>query len=129
MSIHTGFTAPSRATGNGLPGKRPHGNRIRAWGLSASRSAPILHRISSLDGVRATGEYTSPCTVVGSASSKNKPGKLYGGGTFLYGAPRRKSVEIKRRSRHCFLLFFKLTSRCCFLATTRLGRSDNNAQL
>lgn len=42
-----------------MPGKRPHGNRIRAWGLSASRSAPILHRISSLDGVQATGEYTS----------------------------------------------------------------------
>jgi len=60
VSIPSGFTAPSPATGNGLPGKRPHGNRIRAWGLSASRSAPILHRISSLDGVRATGEYTSP---------------------------------------------------------------------
>ena len=50
-------TAPSEATGNGLPGKRPHGNRISAWGLSASRSAPILHSVSSsLDGVRATGE-------------------------------------------------------------------------
>ncbi|CAB1453145.1 unnamed protein product [Pleuronectes platessa] len=44
----------------GLPGKRPHGNRIRAWGLSASRSAPISQRVSSsLDGVRATGELTS----------------------------------------------------------------------
>lgn len=36
------LTALSRTTGNRLPGKRPHGNRIRAWELSAARSAPIL---------------------------------------------------------------------------------------
>lgn len=59
-----------------LPGKRPHGNRIRAWGLSASRSAPILHRISSLDGVQATGEYSSPRS--GLHIQHNKSGKLHG---------------------------------------------------
>lgn len=69
-----------------MPRKRPHGNRIRAWGLSASRSAPILHRISSLDGVQATGEYTSAHS--GLYIQHNKPGKLYGG-PFLCGAPRR----------------------------------------
>lgn len=86
VSIPSGFAAPSRATGNGLPGKRPHGNRIRAWGLSASRSAPILHRISSLDGVQATGEYTSPHSEL--YIHPNKPGKLYSG-SFIRGAPQK----------------------------------------
>lgn len=69
-----------------MPGKRPHGNRIRAWGLSASRSAPILHRISSLDGVRATGERSSLHT--GLHIQPGEPGTLYSG-AFLRGAPRR----------------------------------------
>lgn len=106
VSIPTGFTAPSRATGNGLPGKRPHGNRIRAWGLSASRSAPILHRISSLDGVRATGEHTSPHR--GLRVQQNKPGKL-SGGPFLHGAPKEEKCGNKASFALGFF-FFKANS-------------------
>lgn len=103
VSIPSGFAAPSRATGNGLPGKRPHGNRIRAWGLSASRSAPILHRISSLDGVQATGEYTSPHSEL--YIHPNKPGKLYSG-SFIRGAPQKCGNKTSFALR--FSVFFLL---------------------
>uniref|UniRef100_A0A3P8VGD5 Neuronal growth regulator 1 n=1 Tax=Cynoglossus semilaevis TaxID=244447 RepID=A0A3P8VGD5_CYNSE len=77
-------------SGTGLPGKRPHGNRIRAWGLCASSSAPILHHISSLDGVRAAAESTLPCTLVGSPSSTTNRGKLHGG-PFLSGSSEEEA--------------------------------------
>lgn len=73
-----------------MPGKRPHGNRIRAWGLCASSSAPILHHISSLDGVRAAAESTLPCTLVGSPSSTTNRGKLHGG-PFLSGSSEEEA--------------------------------------
>lgn len=129
VSIPSGFAAPSRATGNGLPGKRPHGNRIRAWGLSASRSAPILHRISSLDGVQATGEYTSPHSEL--YIHPNKPGKLYSG-SFIRGAPQKCGNKTSFALR--FSVFFSFEAspvRFSFLSQQQedLGKATTKTQL
>lgn len=94
-----------------MPGKRPHGNRIRAWGLSASRSAPILRRVSSLDGVRATGECTSPAQwwAPRAAQTRRRPGEATRRTGFCLA--RRKSVGIKSVvlvGAFLFLFFFFL---------------------
>lgn len=86
-----------------MPGKRPHGNRIRAWGLSASRSAPILHRISSLDGVQATGEYTSPHS--GLYIQQKQTWETIYGGPFLYGGCEEEKCGNKASFASSFFYF------------------------
>ncbi len=73
-SITTRLTAPSRATGNRLPGKRPHGNRIRAGGLSAAASsAPVSHFLTRWCASHWRVDFLSR-----SGSDQNKSGKLHG---------------------------------------------------
>lgn len=71
--ITTRLTAPSRATGNRLPGKRPHGNRIRAGGLSAASSAPVSHFLT-----RWCASHWRVDFLPRSGSDQNKSGKLHG---------------------------------------------------
>lgn len=75
--------------GNRLPGKRPHGNRIRAWGLSAARSAPILHHSFTRWCAR---HWRVQFLEQWATSQQNKPGKLYGC-HFLMGC-KKDRVEI-----------------------------------
>lgn len=84
--------------------------------MSASRSAPILHRISSLDGVQATGEYTLfPCTVrtpLHPAQKKHNLGN--------YTTRRTVSVSLRGlrgRTKKCgnkSVFFFKANSALSF---------------
>lgn len=70
--IPTRLTAPSRTTGNGLPGKRPHGNRIRAGGLSAASSAPVSHFLT-----RWCASHWRVDFLPRSGTDQNKSGKLH----------------------------------------------------